>query len=183
MHYGAKSAADSGVVSTSSASIKWQPPPVSFVKMNTDVALSSSRSLVEIGIVLRDDKGLILGSSGQCFGGYLSHIVIEGKAVLRGLKFAIDVGIAFLIMESNTSSLIGLINGKLVASSKIGLIVKEIQSLCFQFQHCSFFFGSRKVNWVAHTLAKLALSSVSDFFLIDVVPLLVELFVQDDRPE
>ncbi|KAL5777232.1 hypothetical protein ACOSP7_010158 [Xanthoceras sorbifolium] len=159
------------------------PPPANFVKLNSDAALASSRSLVGVGLVLRDDNGRVVGSSGQCFGRSLPPLAAEGEAVLRGLKFALDVGVSSIVVESDASSLVDLINGKIVASSKIDLVMDEIQSLCSNFQNCSFIFGSRKVNWVAHNLAKFALSFVSDFFLVDDVPSLEESFVRDDRPE
>ncbi|KAL5746260.1 hypothetical protein ACOSP7_027406 [Xanthoceras sorbifolium] len=122
--------------SLSSSAVKWQPPPAGCVKLNSDAALDGSRSLVDVRLVLRD----------QHFGRSLSPLAAEGEAVLKGLKFALDIGILSIVVESDASSLVNLINGKVVALSEIGLVVTEIQNLCSNFQNCSFIFGSMKVN-------------------------------------
>ncbi|KAL5839242.1 hypothetical protein ACOSQ3_011950 [Xanthoceras sorbifolium] len=42
-------------------SVKWQPSPAAFVKLiNSDAALDASRSMVGVGLVLRDVKGQVL---------------------------------------------------------------------------------------------------------------------------
>ncbi|KAL5751754.1 hypothetical protein ACOSQ2_022261 [Xanthoceras sorbifolium] len=124
-----KAAAAPCSASVTSGPVKWQPPPTNFVKLNSDTALASSRSLVGVCLSLRDDKGWVVGSSGQCFGGTLPPLATEGEAVLRGLKFALDVGVSSIVVKSDASSLVDLINVKMVASSEISLVVDEIQSL------------------------------------------------------
>ncbi|KAL5831922.1 hypothetical protein ACOSQ4_017276 [Xanthoceras sorbifolium] len=94
-----------------------------------------------------------------------------------------DVGFSSIILESDSSSLVGLVLGNMVDYLEIGLVVAEIQHLCLNFSWFSVVFRSRKVDWVAHDLAKLALVSVGDSFLIDFVPLFVELFDLNDLPE
>ncbi|KAL5785328.1 hypothetical protein ACOSQ2_007720 [Xanthoceras sorbifolium] len=108
----------------SSSAVKWQPPLAGCAKHNSDTALDSSRSLVGVGLVLRDVEGRVLGSSWQ------------REAVLGGLKFALDIGVSSIVVESNASSLVDLINGKVVAFHEIGVVMDEIQSLCSNFQSC-----------------------------------------------
>ncbi|KAL5834915.1 hypothetical protein ACOSQ4_014412 [Xanthoceras sorbifolium] len=103
--------------------------------------------------------------------------------MVRGLKFARDVGASSIILESDYSSLVGLVCSLVVDFSEIGLVVEEIQHLSLQFSCFSMAFGSRKVNCVAHALAKLTSASVGDSFLIDSVPPSVESFVLADLPE
>ncbi|KAL5821686.1 hypothetical protein ACOSQ3_023568 [Xanthoceras sorbifolium] len=121
-------------------------PRVGFVKLNSDVALDSSCSLVGIGLVLRNGVGLVFGSSWQWFGSNLSSQAAEGEDVLRCLQFALDVGVSSVIVESDASSLVDLINGKVVVFSEISLVVAEIQTLCLNFHSCLVVFGSKKVN-------------------------------------
>ncbi|KAL5752784.1 hypothetical protein ACOSQ2_023291 [Xanthoceras sorbifolium] len=144
--------------------------------LNLNVALDSSRSLVGVRLVLRDDERRVLGSSWQCFSGNLFPLDAEGATVLRGLQFALDVGVSFIVVESDASSLVGFINDKVMSFSEIGLVVVEIQKLCLNFQNYLVIFGAMKVNWIAHSLTKLALVSVSDSFFIDANPLSVSIF-------
>ncbi|KAL5831871.1 hypothetical protein ACOSQ4_017225 [Xanthoceras sorbifolium] len=103
--------------------------------------------------------------------------------MVRGLKFARDVGASSIVLESDCSSLVGLVRGQVVDFSQIGLVVEEIQHISLHFNCFSVVFGSRKVNCVVHTLAKLALVSVGDSFLIDFVPPSVESFILADLPK
>ncbi|KAL5752847.1 hypothetical protein ACOSP7_023037 [Xanthoceras sorbifolium] len=103
--------------------------------------------------------------------------------MVRGLKFARDFGASSIILESDCSPFVGLVRGLVVDFSEIGLVVEEIQHLSLHFACFSVAFGSRKVNCVAHALAKLALASVGNLFLFDSVPFSVESFVLADLSE
>ncbi|KAL5789443.1 hypothetical protein ACOSQ2_004331 [Xanthoceras sorbifolium] len=103
--------------------------------------------------------------------------------MVRELWFALDVGVSSIILEFDSCSLVELVLGNMVDCSEIGLVVEEIQHLCMNFSSYSMVFGYRKVNWVAHGLAKLALASVGDSFFIDSVSPFVASFVLDNLPE
>ncbi|KAL5819458.1 hypothetical protein ACOSQ4_023300 [Xanthoceras sorbifolium] len=125
---------------------RWLAPSPGVVKLNLNVALDSSRSLVGVRLVLRDDERRVLGSSWQCFSGNLFPLDAEGATVLRGLQFALDVGVSFIVVESDASSLVGFINDNVMSFSEIGLVVVEIQKLCLNFQNYLVIFGAMKVN-------------------------------------
>ncbi|KAL5748347.1 hypothetical protein ACOSQ2_025644 [Xanthoceras sorbifolium] len=103
--------------------------------------------------------------------------------MVRGLRFARDVGASSIVLESDCNSLVGLVLGHVMDFLEIGLVVEEIQHISLNFNCFSVVFGYRKVNLVAHILAKLALISISDLFLIDFVPPSVESFVLTNLPE
>ncbi|KAL5790346.1 hypothetical protein ACOSQ2_005234 [Xanthoceras sorbifolium] len=100
--------------------------------------------------------------------------------MVRGLRFARVVGVSSIVLDSYSSSLVGLVLGHVVDCSEIGLVVEEIQHLYLNFNCFSVVFGSKKFNWVAHGLAKLTLASIGDSFLIDFVPSSMESFVLTD---
>ncbi|KAL5830291.1 hypothetical protein ACOSQ3_019759 [Xanthoceras sorbifolium] len=89
----------------------WQPLPTGVVKLNVDAVLCEARGLVGIGFVLRDEEGQVFGSSWQQFGGGLSPVAAEAAAMVTGLRFALDVGVTSIVLESKSSSLVGLVLG------------------------------------------------------------------------
>ncbi|KAL5787121.1 hypothetical protein ACOSP7_004070 [Xanthoceras sorbifolium] len=103
--------------------------------------------------------------------------------MVREPWFALDVGVSSIILESDSCSLVKLVLGNMVDCLEIGLVVEEIQHLCMNFSRYSVVFGSRKVNWVTHGLAKLALTSIGDSFFIDSVSPSVASFVLDNLPK
>ncbi|KAL5742092.1 hypothetical protein ACOSP7_028824 [Xanthoceras sorbifolium] len=130
MHYGAQANSSSPCLPATSVQIvKWQPPLAGLVKLNIDVALDiENNSMIGVGVVLRDHKGQVLGFSWQRFRGCFSPQVAEALAMLRGLHFALELGINPCIVESDASNVVELVNGHKVSLSEISLIV-EIQNL------------------------------------------------------
>ncbi|KAL5775734.1 hypothetical protein ACOSP7_013291 [Xanthoceras sorbifolium] len=45
--------------------VKWQPPDLGLVKVNSDATIDSANCLVGFGLVVRDQLGYVLGSSWQ----------------------------------------------------------------------------------------------------------------------
>ncbi|KAH7570019.1 hypothetical protein JRO89_XS05G0033100 [Xanthoceras sorbifolium] len=84
----------------------WSPPAAGLWKINTDAALDLDRGLVGIGVVVRDHQGLVCGSSAQCIRAHFSPLVAEGTALLRGLLFAVDLGVPLASVESDSAVLV-----------------------------------------------------------------------------
>ncbi|KAL5826304.1 hypothetical protein ACOSQ4_018101 [Xanthoceras sorbifolium] len=83
----------------------WSPPAAGLWKINTDAALDLDRGLVGIGVVVRDHQGLVCGSCAQCIRAHFSPLVAEGTALLRGLLFAVDLGVPLASVESDSAVL------------------------------------------------------------------------------
>ncbi|KAL6134961.1 hypothetical protein ACLB2K_067189 [Fragaria x ananassa] len=82
----------------------WSPPPVGWVKVNSDAAWLPSSS-AGLGVIIRD-------SSGRVIGGLAEAAVIpsvegaEAEAILRGVELAISLNLKQIIVESDSKQLI-----------------------------------------------------------------------------
>lgn len=100
-----------GIVSnlvTDIRSLKWCLPPENKFKVNVDGSVR--RNLAAAGGLIRDDKGnWILGfveGSDNC-----SVLMTEILAIRKGLKFAWERHLPLVIIESDSSQAVELING------------------------------------------------------------------------
>ncbi|KAL5852571.1 hypothetical protein ACOSQ3_007689 [Xanthoceras sorbifolium] len=161
---------------------RWTPPTLGLVQMNCDATIDEGRKLVGLGVVLRDHFGRVLGSSWQRMAVGFSPAIAEATAIFRGLRFALDLGVSLSLVESDASSVVGLINGSADSSTDIGLVILDIKRCLVEFPNCSISFVPRAANSVTHSLAKLALSSCEYGFFIDVVAPCVESLILADLP-
>jgi hypothetical protein len=76
------------------------------------------------------------------------------------------------VLVSNCLSLIQRISSTRMDRSLLGSVIKDIKSLAADFQSCAFKFASRKLNVVAHKLARSAKSLVCNIF-VGVTPELI----------
>ncbi|KAL5746578.1 hypothetical protein ACOSP7_027724 [Xanthoceras sorbifolium] len=144
-----------------SPSQAWQPPSLGCFKLNVDASLSLAGGVVGLGLVVHNSVGLV---------------VAAGAARVKA-------GFSPLLVESDALDVINVLRERSLHCSDFGLIIADI------FQHVdvanivSFSCISRSCHKVADALAKHALLLVSDIFLFDFCPPLVELLVQDNFPE
>ncbi|KAK2652478.1 hypothetical protein Ddye_012363 [Dipteronia dyeriana] len=78
----------------------------------------------------------------------------EALAILRGPGFAIDSGLWPCVVESDSQTVVSMINSGSAPLSDIGLIIEDILDLLKGPLICSVNFISRKANLAAHCLAK-----------------------------
>ncbi|KAL5833016.1 hypothetical protein ACOSQ3_016690 [Xanthoceras sorbifolium] len=146
----------------------WTLPACGSWKINTDAALDSNRSLVGIVIIIRDHQELVFA---------------EGVALLRGRRFAAELGFSSACVESDAAVVVASVNVGVVLGSDFGLVLHDIAVVLEQGNFSSVCFAPRECNKVAHALAKLTLCLGLDLFLIDCVPPLVEYITRADMPE
>ncbi|KAL5785452.1 hypothetical protein ACOSQ2_007844 [Xanthoceras sorbifolium] len=142
--------------------VRWQPPISGLYKLNIDASLDSSLQLVGFGIIIRNHVGEVMGCSWQ--------------------RFALDIGVVLSAANSDASSLVELVNGSAPSFADIGLVVFDIKQLLFFFPSCLVSFVPRLANIAAHGLARFALSSLEDGFLIDCFPPYVESCIRANLP-
>ncbi|KAL5793983.1 hypothetical protein ACOSP7_002577 [Xanthoceras sorbifolium] len=118
-------------------------------------------------MVIRNHCGLVMGSSWPCISRSLSPQCSEAEAIFRGLRFAADLGIWPSIIESDVETV-------------IGIFVRDIRVLFSEHNIARVSFVPRLANFVAHDLVKLAVSLLSDGFLVDCVSPSVESCILSD---
>ncbi|XP_048231234.1 uncharacterized protein LOC8287554 [Ricinus communis] len=145
-----------GVVRRVDSSHSWCPPLAGLYTLNCDASVKDDKAAV--GVVLSNERGEVMFCVGKQIGGCLEVELAEGQAVLFGLWCAIDCGFSSIVIESDCSTLIQKLTSIVHGSSPMQLLVDDINHLSESFPFVSFEHINRKVNLVAHSLAKWASS-------------------------
>ncbi|KAL5839160.1 hypothetical protein ACOSQ3_011862 [Xanthoceras sorbifolium] len=83
----------------------------------------------------------------------------EARALLEGLKVAMESNLFPLLVESDSSNVVNLCNNLFSSRTEVDVIIKEINLRIAPFHACSFTHVSRSCNIAAHSAAKNALLS------------------------
>jgi hypothetical protein len=101
---------------------------------------------------------------------------------LAAVEGAIKMGATRVEFESDSTTLVNALNGNEYDRSTIGVLIKEVQSLCVTNFICfSFSFDRRTCNAVAHELARFGMNSAeASSFWVDFAPSCVSDFIASD---
>lgn len=132
----------------------WQKPPSDFVKINFDAAYSNNTGSGAWGCVARSDQGEFLAAAA----GKLDHLTgplhAEAEACVKAVEASAGMGLHRVHFESDSQVLVKALKSDDYERSMIGVLLREIRSLCFaNFDSFDFGFCSRDCNKVAHELA------------------------------
>ncbi|KAK1591591.1 hypothetical protein Q3G72_010033 [Acer saccharum] len=103
-------------------------------------------------------------------------------AVLRGIRFALVSGLVPFVIETDALNVGRFIRSGRPLDADVGSVINEILVVLDDCSNPSILFASRKVNSVAHRLAKMALSIDEDMFWLEFVPPYAEMLVLGDYP-
>ena len=90
--------------------IRWQSPPAGWKVLNTDGASKGNPGIAGGGGVIRGDLGEWICGFEESMG-ICSSMKDEIKALLRGLKLAIQMNIDQLWVQIDSATLVGLLKG------------------------------------------------------------------------
>ncbi|KAK2642676.1 hypothetical protein Ddye_024439 [Dipteronia dyeriana] len=158
----------------------WKPSDVGCFKVNTDVAIDSTKKRVGIGIFVWDSSWAVVASSAQSILAGFNTQIAESIAILKELQLALETCFWNCIIESDAQVVVNLINSRLCVNLDVGLIYKDILSLLAKFQVCSVRYVPRRANMATHGLAKLGLSVNLEEVFMEEVPPCVALIVLGD---
>ena len=158
---------------------KWKAPPTGFFKINTDVAAFEDGRKSCIGVVIRDNMGVVLAASSKVLSASYSAKISEALAMQDGVLLAREMEVSHAIFESDTLSIFQAINGG-IHGGELGHIIKNIREVAALFSWCSFKHLKREGNRVTHELAKVARNSgVSQVWKMSFPSLIEHLLIED----
>ncbi|CAL1402625.1 unnamed protein product [Linum trigynum] len=148
---------DSGATQSVSRSHQWSPPPIDFVKLNSDAGVFQNGGM-GLGCVFRDWRGAFVGATLKKEKGSCRPIEAEARALVMGLVEANQRFFSPLIVESDCQVLINKLKKKEVDFTELGNWCDEILRLAKVNEDLSssqvvWLFGGRKKNRLAHWLA------------------------------
>ncbi|KAK2643243.1 hypothetical protein Ddye_025006 [Dipteronia dyeriana] len=162
---------------------KWNPPGAGLYKLNTDAALLAENCSVGVGVVIRNEGGLVMAATTQRIEATYVLEVAEAVAMLRGITLAVYIGLVPVIIESDHHNLVRKVVDMDPTDVDIGLVVNDILFYILNRTASLVSYVSRKANKVAHSLAKMALAITEDRFWLEEVPPSMELIVLEDVPD
>ncbi|XP_030936139.1 uncharacterized protein LOC115961274 [Quercus lobata] len=124
------------------------------VKVNFNGAIFSTHSSAGLGVIIRDQAGLVLAALSQNIPLPTSVEAVEVMAARRALLFAKELGFERVVVEGDSEVVIKAIKEKSLLSSGWGHLLKDIHALSHSFSCIYFLHVKRLGNRVAHSLAR-----------------------------
>ena len=125
-------------------------------RYNFDGAVFSQAGLAGIGIIIRNEQGLVMAALSQQIPLPASVEMVDVLAARRALVFAKERGFDRVVVEGDSANIITSVNGRLLDLSAMGHVLLDIISLSSCFSFISFQHINREGNCVAHKLARQA---------------------------
>ena len=97
---------NSGPFLTQPMRCTWKPPPSSTFKINFDGVIFPTEKKSGVGVVIRDNRGLVIASCSKVVHQALGVCKAEALAVAWALSFAFDVGVKRAVLEGGSMAVI-----------------------------------------------------------------------------
>ena len=133
---------------------RWIPPPMGSVCVNVDVTIFSAVQRMGMGMVIRDHSGSVKLTCSEGIAGIFDPELAEALAVRRALGITKHNGFSQVILVSDCLCLIQRICSSVQDRSSMGAVVSDIKVLAAGFSTIMFKHVGRKMNVLAHTLAR-----------------------------
>ena len=142
----------------------WKSPPLGCYKVNVDGAVFKDRGHCGIGVVVRNDKGQIMGALSKLFPFPLGALEIEAKAAKIGAAFAWDLGLRDIIFEGDSQTIMATIANHDPGPIQVQNLIVDIKSWKSMFSVWQSSFTRKDGNKAAHQMAKYA-KHISDYII------------------
>ena len=137
----------------------WKAPDQHAYKVNFDGAIFVKEGLAGLGVVIRNDQGLIMASLTQQIPLPVSIIAVEVLAAWRALKLTLELGFDKITLEGDTEVLIKSLVTRCNSLAHYGHLTANIHILVSRFSSLSLSHVRRHCNRLAHALARRASST------------------------
>ena len=87
---------------------RWRPPHLDLVKLNCDGATFKEQNKSDVGVVIRDENGMVLASMAKQIPQVYMALEFEAMAASTALSFASQLGFHRGILESDSGIGLGI---------------------------------------------------------------------------
>jgi ribonuclease HI len=150
--------------------VRWKPPQTNYYKVNFDGAIFKDSNAGGIGVVIRDNAGMVIATLSQKVRGPQTVEMIEALAARRAIIFAKEVGIADVEFEGDAVNVIRDLSSQVPIHTPYGLIIEDARAILQNLQRSSLSHTRRSGNTVAHALARRASNCNSPLIWMEEVP-------------
>nr|POE70879.1 hypothetical protein CFP56_79040 [Quercus suber] len=133
--------------------VRWKPPDQDTFKINFDGVIFAEDKCSGLGVIIRNQEGLVIASMSTQVPQQLQPIEIEALAASNALGFAREVGISEAVLEGNSSLVMTALKTKNPGLAPFGLSIQDSLSLSSGFSKLYYSHTKREGNIVAQSLA------------------------------
>ena len=146
------------------------PPSGNLVKINFNSAVFSKENISGIGVVVKDENWLVLGSCTKRLSQAYSAMETETMAAAIALVFASELGVRQANLEGDSMAVIKALKETEYPLSPSGLLLEDVRMFSQGFDTMLYSHTKREGNFVAHSLARHAISIIDFLVWIEDVP-------------
>jgi ribonuclease HI len=146
------------VTTRTEALISWHPPPINWVKLNTDGSSKNNMTAAGCGGLIRGNDGEWLGGFSK-FVGSCSACVAELWGVLEGLKYAWNLGFRLVELHIDSQVVVKIIQEDGTTSSSCWSLVRRIRQFLERDWEIKIQHSYREANKCADLLANIGCDS------------------------
>ena len=150
--------------------VRWKPPQIHYYKVNFDGAIFKESKAGGIGVVIRDNAGMVIATLSQKVRGPQTVEMVEALAARRAIIFAKEVGIDDVEFERDAVNVIRDLSSQVPIHTPYGLIIEDAKAILHDFQRSSLSHTRRSGNAIAHALARRASQYNSPLIWMEEVP-------------
>jgi ribonuclease HI len=158
---------------------KWEPPVGGCLKLNWDATLCSTKNMMGVGVVLRDEHGAVVAALASVFPFVRDPVLAEATALWKAVKFCGEVGCQRVVFEGDSLQVVQLVNNA-QCWNRYGQLLEDVRTFLAEFHFHVVQHVSLEANKVAHELAKLAIYRSFDSMWIGECPSSIQHFVNAD---
>ncbi|XP_061998963.1 uncharacterized protein LOC133716270 [Rosa rugosa] len=145
--------------------LKWQCPPVGWLKVNFDGAFSPSSGKAVIGFLVRDSQGTFLGAVGRVVTRVQSAEHVELLACKEAFGYVMEHGLCPVILETDCLVLKQQVcQEELQNYSILGRLYEDLSKDLKEVNQVRIIHARREANMAAHKLAAHAADLDQAFF-------------------
>ena len=159
---------------------RWKPPDFGQFKVNYDGAVFREQGRAGIGVVIRNSDGAVLASLSQQMPLPTTVAQVEALAARRAAEFTLEIGIDQVIIEGDSELIYKDLIDPGPSLALHGHLICDVLHLASAFSLCSFNNVGQTGNYVAHNLARRAISTHDLNVWMEEMPPDILQFVQAD---
>ncbi|XP_050241180.1 uncharacterized protein LOC126690092 [Quercus robur] len=159
---------------------KWSVPPLNKYKINYDGAISKADNKAGIGVVVRNCNGEVMASLIQQLEQAFQPVEVEVIAACRAVEFGSEIGVDCAIVEGDLEVIVKALRNNDNGLTPFAPLINDVSLFLGLFSELSYSHIKRDGNKVAHSLARLALTTPGCTVWMEDVPSLTLPFVQAD---
>jgi hypothetical protein len=151
----------------------WKKPPAGTTKINWDAAFNLSNKRMGIGVVARDSLGRVVAAKAKVFPYIADPATGEALGARLAVSLGCELGFTDVILEGDSLVVIGALKKHDVCLSSYGHLIDDAKQGLLRMQPFLINHVRREANWVAHCLAKLAISQLLDAMWVAECPSII----------